>query len=145
MQGTLLSLAQHDGQGNVPPAASPLVLIVDDNEDNREVYGQYLAHEGYRVVAAEDGEDALVKAVAYHPDVIVMDLAMPRVDGLEATRRLKARTATKDIPVIALTGHAAFLSKDLALAAGAEAYLTKPCLPQDLAVAVQRCLGPGHP
>ena len=83
----------------------PLILVVDDFEDNREMYTQYLRFNGYRVAEAVDGLDALTKAAALRPDLIVMDLSLPRLDGWEATRRLKKDPLTSQIPVVALTGH----------------------------------------
>ena len=120
-----------------------LVLIVDDVPDNRELYVQYLTHFGYRAAEAGDGQDALTKAAALRPDVIVMDLSLPGMDGWEATRRLKADTATRHIPVIALTGHALSGSDEHARAAGCDAFLTKPCDPEDLAATIDR-LHPGE-
>lgn len=115
-----------------------LVLIVDDVADNRELYVQYLTYFGYRAAEAGDGLDALVKAAALKPDVIVMDLSLPGMDGWEATRRLKSDAATRLIPVIALTGHALSGSDEHARAAGCDAFLTKPCDPADLAAAIDR-------
>src|SRR5438045_3160940 len=82
-----------------------LVLIVDDVEDNLDAYSQYLLFRGYQVALAGDGEDALQQALKLRPDLIVMDLAMPIMDGWETTRRLRADERTQSIPVIALTGH----------------------------------------
>jgi CheY-like chemotaxis protein len=115
-----------------------LVLIVDDVPDNRELYVQYLTYFGYRAAEAGDGLDALAKAAALRPDVIVMDLSLPGMDGWEATRRLKADATTQHIPVIALTGHALSGSDEHARAAGCDAFLTKPCDPADLAAAIDR-------
>jgi CheY-like chemotaxis protein len=123
------------------PAADgpqPLVLLVDDSEDNREVYAQYLAFSGFRVEIAVDGVEAVEKAASLHPDVIVMDLSLPRLDGWEATRQIKSAPATSDIPVIALTGHAVSESKRRALDVGCSGYLTKPCLPDILVSEIRR-------
>jgi CheY-like chemotaxis protein len=120
-----------------------LILIVDDVPDNRELYVQYLTHFGYRAAEAGDGQDALAKAAALKPDVIVMDLSLPGMDGWEATRRLKADAATRHIPVIALTGHALSGSDEHARAAGCDAFLTKPCDPEELAATIDR-LRPGE-
>lgn len=137
-----------------PPAAAEgagggsLVLVVDDFHDNREMYTQYLAFAGYRVAEAVDGEDALAKARALVPDVIVMDLSLPRLDGWEATRRLKQDPLTSAIPVIALTGHAMGGHAKGALDAGCDAFVTKPCVPSDLEARVRELLaraGPGKP
>jgi CheY-like chemotaxis protein len=125
---------------NRPPdrGRGRLVLIVDDVPDNRELYVQYLTYFGYRAAEAGDGQDALAKAAALKPDVIVMDLSLPGMDGWEATRRLKADTATRHIPVIALTGHALSGSDEHARAAGCDAFLTKPCDPEELAATIDR-------
>src|SRR6185503_15571707 len=80
---------------------APLVLIVDDYAEGREVCAEYLAFRGFRVATAEDGMDALDKTRALHPDVILMDLSLPRLDGWEASRRLKADASTRHIPIIA--------------------------------------------
>jgi two-component system, cell cycle response regulator DivK len=121
-----------------PDAAQPLVLLVDDSEDNREVYAQYLTFNGFRVEIAVDGVEAVEKAASVHPDVIVMDLSLPRLDGWEATRQIKSAPATSKIPVIALTGHAVSESKRKALEAGCSGYLTKPCLPDVLVSEIRR-------
>ncbi|HEY7410008.1 MAG TPA: response regulator [Vicinamibacteria bacterium] len=121
-------------------AGGELVLLVDDFPDNREMYAQYLTFKGYRVAEAGDGHDALAKAGALRPDVIVMDLSMPGLDGWEATRRLKADSTTRHIPVIALTGHALTGHAEGAHAAGADAFVTKPCVPSDLAAQIRRIL-----
>jgi len=132
------------GPASAPPApaknAAPLVLVVDDFPDNREMYVQYLSFAGYRVAEADDGEEALVKAAALLPDVVVMDLALPRLDGWEATRRLKQDPLTRAIPVIALTGHGLPEHVERAQQAGCDAFLTKPCTPLDLATEIRRVL-----
>jgi two-component system, cell cycle response regulator DivK len=121
-------------------ADRPVVLLVDDIEDCRDVYGQFLAHAGYRVVEAADGREALAKAASLRPDVIVMDLWMPHLDGWESIRRLKASPATADIPILVLTGDAYARARQEAVDAGCQAYLVKPCLPMDVAVQVGRLL-----
>ena len=117
-----------------------LVLVVDDFHDNREMYTQYLSFAGYRVAEAVDGEDALAKARGLLPDVIVMDLSLPRLDGWEATRRLKKDPLTAAIPVIALTGHAMGGHAEGAIEAGCDAFVTKPCVPSDLEGRVREML-----
>ena len=117
-----------------------LVLVVDDFHDNREMYTQYLSFAGYRVAEAVDGEDALAKARGLLPDVIVMDLSLPRLDGWEATRRLKKDPLTAAIPVIALTGHAMGGHAEGAIEAGCDAFVTKPCVPSDLEARVREML-----
>ncbi len=122
------------------PSAGSLVLVVDDFHDNREMYMQYLSFAGYRVAEAVDGEDALAKARSLLPDVIVMDLSLPRLDGWEATRRLKKDPLTQAIPVIALTGHALAGHAEGALGAGCDAFVTKPCVPSELEARVREML-----
>jgi two-component system cell cycle response regulator DivK len=116
----------------LPAAKRPLVLIADDTEDVRSICAEYLQYREYRVATAGDGQEAFDQALALLPDVIVMDLSMPVLDGLEATRRLKADDRTRHIPVIALTAHAMRASVEEALAAGFDVVVTKPCLPSDL-------------
>jgi len=111
---------------------SLLVLLVDDYPDNRDIYVQFLTYSGMQVEEAENGHQALDKAFALHPDVIVMDLSLPALDGWEAPRRLKDDPRTRDIPVIALTGHALAGHSKGALDAGCDAFITKPCLPERL-------------
>lgn len=110
----------------VGPSSFPLVLVVDDNAEGREGCATLLGQSGFRVVTAINGLDGLVKALAVRPDVIVMDVAMPDVDGLDCTRQLGASSITRGIPVIALTGHATPEAKARALAAGCRAFLVKP-------------------
>lgn len=121
-------------------ATAPLVLVVDDSEDNRDVYAQYLRFSGFRVEMAVDGVEAVEKAASLRPDVIVMDLAMPRLDGWEAARRIKAAPATSHVPIIALTGNADSESKRRTQEAGCSGYLTKPCLPDVLVSEIRRLL-----
>jgi two-component system cell cycle response regulator DivK len=120
---------------------APLVLVVDDLSDAREMYGEYLRFCGYRVAEAQNGIEAIDQAMKLKPDVILMDLSMPIVDGWEATRRLKADKRTKDIPVVALTGHAMSGHSESAKGAGCDVVVTKPCLPQDLVKQIRRVVG----
>lgn len=120
---------------------APLVLVVDDFSDAREMYGEYLRFCGYRVAEAQNGIEAIDQAMKLKPDVILMDLSMPIVDGWEATRRLKADHRTKDIPVVALTGHAMSGHSESAKGAGCDVVVTKPCLPQDLVKQIRRVVG----
>jgi CheY-like chemotaxis protein len=119
---------------------SPLVLIVDDYQDAREMYAEYLEFSGFRVAEARNGLEALEKAFALRPSVILMDLSLPVMDGWEATRRLKSDARTRSIPVVALTGHALDGSSRGAQDIGCDAYVTKPCLPDELVQEVQRVL-----
>ena len=119
---------------------APLVLIVDDYQDAREMYAEYLEFSGFRVAEARNGQEAVDQAFALRPDVILMDLSLPVMDGWEATRRLKSDTRTHSIPVVALTGHALDGHSREAQDAGCDAYVTKPCLPDALVREVQRVL-----
>ena len=126
-----------------PPArndTAPLVLIVDDYQDAREMYAEYLEFSGFRVAEARNGAEAVEKAFALRPSVILMDLSLPVMDGWEATRRLKADARTRAIPVVALTGHALDGHSREAQDAGCDAYVTKPCLPDALVIEVRRVL-----
>ena len=104
----------------------PKLLIVDDEPDNIELLARRLTRRGFEVISATAAEEGIARAAAERPDLILMDIKMPHVDGLEATRRLKADAATKAIPVIALTAHAMADDRALTLAAGADEYESKP-------------------
>ena len=118
----------------------PLILVVDDYQDAREMYAEYLQFSGFRVAEARNGNEAVEQAFALKPDLILMDLSLPGMDGWEATRRLKADSATKHIPIVALTGHALAGASEGARKAGCDSFVTKPCLPDDLVVEVRRML-----
>lgn len=104
----------------------PTILVVEDNEMNRDMLCRRLSRKGYSVLVAQDGVEGLTVARAEGPDLIIMDLSLPRIDGWEATRRLKADDVTSEIPVIALTAHAMSTDKEKALAAGCDDFDTKP-------------------
>jgi CheY-like chemotaxis protein len=115
----------------------PLVLLVDDFKDAREMYAELLQLSGFRVAEAGDGEEAVQKANDLAPDVILMDLSLPGVDGREATRRLKASPRTAGIPVAIISG----MPGDAARGIGADGWMTKPCEPDKLVAEVERLLG----
>lgn len=117
-----------------------LVLVVDDYQDAREMCCEYLSYCGFRVAEARNGTEAIEKAHELLPDLILMDLSLPGMDGWEATRRLKADDKTKKIPVVALTGHALAGHSEGAKAAGCDAFITKPCMPDALVAEVKRML-----
>ena len=119
----------------------PLILVVDDYQDAREMYAEYLQFSGFRVAEARNGNEAVEQAFALKPDLILMDLSLPGMDGWEATRRLKADDRTSHIPIVALTGHALAGASEGAKKAGCDSFVTKPCLPDDLVVEVRRMLG----
>ena len=122
------------------PATGPLILIVDDNLDAREMYGMYLEHEGFRWAEAVNGQEALTRARDERPALILMDATMPRMDGWEAVRRLKEDPQTQGIPLIMLTAHAFQEHRDRAARVGADAFLAKPVLPDQLAAEIRRVL-----
>jgi two-component system cell cycle response regulator DivK len=123
-----------------PHADKPLVLVVDDFQDNREMYCEYLAFAGFRVIEAANGQEAVDQAFEKLPDVIIMDLSLPVMDGWEATRLLKRDERTRTIPVVALTGHALAGHSKGARDAGCDAFLAKPCLPDQLVAEIRRML-----
>ncbi len=104
----------------------PKILLVEDNETNRDMLSRRLLRKGYDVVMAEDGEQAVRMATSECPDLILMDMSLPVLDGWEATRRVKSGEATRSIPVIALTAHAMAGDRERALEAGCDDYDTKP-------------------
>ena len=119
---------------------APLILVVDDYQDAREMYAEFLQFSGFRVAEARNGNEALQQAFELKPDLILMDLSLPGMDGWEATRRLKADESTQHIPIVALTGHALAGASEGARRAGCDSFVTKPCLPDDLVVEVRRML-----
>jgi CheY-like chemotaxis protein len=123
-----------------PAETAPLVLVVEDYQDAREMYVEYLRFSGFRVAEARNGLEALETADALLPDIVLMDLALPRMDGWEATRRLKTGERTRHIPVVALTGHALAGHAEGARQAGCDAFVTKPCLPDALVAEINRVL-----
>ena len=122
---------------------APLVLVVDDFQDNREMFAEYLAFSGFRVAEAATGREALDRAFELIPDLILMDLSLPEIDGWKATRFLKSDPRTKQIRIVALTGHALAGHSREAKEAGCDAFLTKPCLPDTLVAEIRRVLALG--
>ena len=111
-------------QGTQP--VSRKILIVEDNQDSRELVVKVLKKKGYEIVEAEDGEEALAKAVSDRPHLILMDISIPKLDGFEVTRKLKQNPDFQDIPVVALTAHAMKGDREKFIAAGFEGYIPKP-------------------
>jgi CheY-like chemotaxis protein len=124
-------------------APRPRVLLVDDYPDAREMYSEYLQYSGFEVIEAGNGMEALQRAAETAPDIILMDLSLPVMDGWEATRRLKADPRTAQIPVVALTGHALAGISEGAKKAGCDAFVTKPCLPDELVREIRKVLDSG--
>ncbi|HLM71166.1 MAG TPA: response regulator [Polyangiaceae bacterium] len=126
--------------GSADAKEPPLILVVDDFEDGREMYASYLRFSGYRVDEAADGKEALEKAFNLRPDIILMDLSLPGIDGWQATRELKRDERTAKIPIVALTGHALEAHSRSAKEAGCDAFIVKPCMPMDLLNEIRRIL-----
>jgi two-component system cell cycle response regulator DivK len=105
---------------------SKKILVVDDNQDSRELVVKVLKNRGYQMIEAVDGEDALEKAAAENPDLILMDISIPKINGYEVTRRLKSQVNFKNTPIIALTAHAMKGDREKALEAGCDGYISKP-------------------
>lgn len=118
------------------------VLLVEDNEDNRMIYATILCHWGYSVTEAPNGLEGVSRAESELPDLIVMDISLPIMDGLEATRRIRANPMTAAIPVLAVTAHAQDSDRMRALAAGCNRYLAKPVEPRALVREVEKIIGP---
>jgi two-component system cell cycle response regulator DivK len=121
----------------------PLVLLAEDFEDARELYRDYLEYSGFSVRTANNGREAIERAVALQPDIILMDASMPVLDGWQATRELKANPATKHIPILALTAHAFDDARAAAQNVGCDGFITKPCLPDDLVTRIRALLDLG--
>jgi two-component system cell cycle response regulator DivK len=121
----------------------PKLLIVEDNEENRDALSRRLQRRGFEVLIAVDGKAGLVTARAEKPDLILMDMNMPELDGWEATRQLKAADETRAIPVIALTAHAMSGDRERALQVGCADYHTKPVEFSKLLAQIEALLG--HP
>lgn len=121
----------------------PKILIVEDNEMNRDMLSRRLARRGYEIVIAVDGQQGVEMAASEKPDLILMDMSLPVLDGWEATRRIKADETLKSIPVIALTAHAMAGDREQALAAGCDDYDTKPIELDRLLGKIQTFVGGG--
>jgi CheY-like chemotaxis protein len=122
-------------------AGSPIVLLVEDNDDNLRIYSTILTYAGYQVIEATDGEAGLAAARDRRPDLILMDVSIPKIDGWEVTRTLKADPATATIPVIALTAHALATDRERANEIGFDGYIAKPAEPRLVLAEVERRLG----
>jgi two-component system, cell cycle response regulator DivK len=124
----------------VAPHETPLILVAEDDDDSRLLYVEYLQMMGYRAVPASNGVEAIKKTHGLHPHVVVMDMSMPDMDGFEATRILKRDRSTRDVRIIALTGHGEDRFREAAASAGVDCYLVKPCTTTDLFAALTQCL-----
>jgi two-component system, cell cycle response regulator DivK len=117
-----------------------LILVVDDYDDGREMYADALRFAGFQVVEASNGHQAVALAAEHLPDLILMDLSLPGIDGWEATSRLKSDDETKHLRVIALTAHALKDEQERAMHVGCDGFITKPCLPDELITKVRQFL-----
>jgi CheY-like chemotaxis protein len=124
---------------------SPLVLIVDDHLDSCAMYAEALALMGFQPVTEQTGEDGFARACAIHPDVIVADVILPGISGLELTCWLRADQRTKDVAIIVLTGRTFAADEQHAIEAGCDRFLLKPCLPDDLALEIRHLLSARRP
>jgi CheY-like chemotaxis protein len=123
----------------------PKLLLVEDNEESRDALSRHLRRKGYEVLTAADGQQGLEAARTGAPDLVLMDMSLPVLDGWEATRQLKADPQTRQIPVIALTAHAMADDREKALAAGCDEYDTKPVEFARLLGKIQALLGTSAP
>ena len=119
----------------------PKILLVEDNEDNRDMLARRLQRKGYTVVVAVDGLQGVEMAAGEQPDLVLMDMSLPVLDGWEATRRLKAAPGSQSVPVIALTAHAMTGDREKAIAAGCDDYDIKPIEMDRLLAKIEALLG----
>jgi two-component system cell cycle response regulator DivK len=122
---------------------SKRILVVEDQEDNMQILRDVLVSADYQVSEAENGEEALAEVAKQRPDLILMDIQLPIMDGYEATRRIKADSATRSIPVIAITSYALGRDEERARAAGCDDFVPKPYSPRDLLAKIRRHLAQG--
>lgn len=126
-----------------PAPTGQRLLLVEDNEDNRVIYSTVLRHLGYEVIEAQDGVEAIELARSARPDLILMDISIPRMDGWQATRVLRADPVTRHIPIIALTAHALTDDRERASEVGFTSYLAKPIEPKLVVAEIRRWIGDG--
>jgi two-component system, cell cycle response regulator DivK len=116
------------------------IIVVDDHEDNRQILRVLLASAGYVMIEAQNGETALAAALSERPDLILMDIQLPDLDGYEVTRRIKSNPRSHDVPIIAVTSYALSDDERKALAAGCIAYVAKPYSPMQLLAKIKKYL-----
>ena len=119
---------------------SKCILVVEDQEDNRQILRDLLGSAGYDLTEAENGEEALAAVARRRPDLILMDIQLPVMDGYEATRRIRTNPDLRSVPIIAVTSYALAGDENKALAAGCDGYVTKPYSPRDLLAKVRTYL-----
>jgi two-component system, cell cycle response regulator DivK len=120
---------------------SKRILIVEDTEDNRQILRDLLTAAGYELLEATDGEEGILMAAQHRPDLILMDIQLPRIDGYEATRRIKSDSALKHIPIVAVTSYALSGDEEKTQAAGCDGYIAKPFSPRQLLGKVRELIG----
>ena len=140
-----MSVAESPMDNAPSPAMTKRILVVDDNEDNRQILIDLLSTAGYEVIEARTGFDAVTTAEREVPDLVLMDIQLPGMDGLEATRRIKAQPALAAIPVIAVTSYALSGDDRKAADAGCDGYVTKPYSPRALLAQVRTILADAPP
>ena len=119
---------------------SKRILVVEDQEDNRQILRDLLGNAGYELTEAENGEEAIAVVAKRRPDLILMDIQLPVMDGYEATRRIRTNPDLKSVPIIAVTSYALTGDEDKARAAGCNGYVSKPYSPRDLLAKVRSYL-----
>jgi adenylate cyclase len=124
---------------------APLVLIVEDDLETRRFFSEVLSESGFRVDQAHNGYQALEKALASNPDLVITDIAVPGIDGIELSQRLRADARTSDIPILAVTGYGDRHYPDRAIQAGADYVLIKPCDAETIVAEARRLLEGGRP
>ena len=130
------------GDRGMKKGSAAKILVVEDNQDNREMVVKVLKFNGYQVIEAVNGEEGIEKAKTEAPALILLDIYLPKMDGYEVAKRLKADTGLKDIPVIALTAHAMKGNREQALAAGCDGYISKPIDIRELPKQIEQFLRP---
>lgn len=126
--------------GGRAPSGDALILLVDDFEDALEMYREFLTFKGYRIITATDGAEAIASAYVHRPRLILMDIQMPRMDGTEAMRTLRADPLFDQTLIVAFTAHALDSERNAALESGFDEVIAQPCLLEDLVVAIERLL-----
>jgi two-component system, cell cycle response regulator DivK len=121
------------------------ILVVEDQEDNRQILRDLLTNAGYQMIEAVNGEEALAEVAKHRPDLILMDIQLPIMDGYEATRRIRINPDLKSVPIIAVTSYALAGDESKALAAGCDAYVTKPFSPRQLLAKIREYLPDSDP
>ncbi|MBK8823203.1 MAG: response regulator [Anaerolineales bacterium] len=133
--------SEHNSSAQKLPAAPRKILLAEDNQSNITVTRDYLENRGYQVVVAYDGEEVLSKAEEFSPDLILMDIQMPRLNGFEAARRLRAAPQFASVPIIALTAFAMPGDRERCLEAGMNEYLSKPVRLKELVQTIEKLIG----